>query len=341
MFIVTILCLLVVAVAAVLVCVSARSTDVPRSGVRGGRAVVTTHSEQFTWSDISDRDSEWFSSVLDRHVPPGAYASEPMNQHGHAWCGACWLVACVQVVQDKLNIREAPAESHMRDHRAFAFDMQAAADDAALLFAADVLKRDHSVGLLVSTPRQWTACMGGEPSMALEAMRVGTLRLGANRSGASTWQSRSDPSRAGRVPGDIVVRSVRSIDPNPQAFKNELLNGPLVVCTRSAPLWSLDSLGRTSAGSGERDHVMAIIGWTTVGGKECWITRNSWGADARSAVHSKPEDVRGCAGGKCAAERAEWNSPGDRPGFVYIPTALAENAMGVYDSPSGCFAVDV
>lgn len=301
---------------------------------------------EFSWTDVTTRDSEWFSKTLGRQVPPGVYASEPFNQHLHAWCGACWLVACIQVVQDKYNIREAPAEPRLTDHRAFVFDMQAAADDAARLFAAEVQSRESSVGVLVGRrPRSWTACMGGDPKMALSALQSGALALGAARRGADVWRSRSDASRAGRVKGDAVVRGVRTIAPNPRALKQELLDGPVVVCTRSEPLWSLDPLGRVPAharpidGSGERDHVMAIVGWGSVGGEECWVVRNSWGSSSRSRVHSRPDDVRGCAGGLCATDAGVWSSPGMNPGFVHVP--IGGNVMGIYDEPSGCYAVDV
>lgn len=313
----------------------------PRAARRGGRVLDPGAAERFTWADVTVADAQWFEQHEERQVPPGNYASAPMNQHVHAWCGACWLVACVQVVQDKLNIREAPLEPAQRDHRAFVFDMQAAADDAARLFSAEVQGRERSVGLLVARPRQWTACMGGDPAMALEALRAGRLQLAAQRRGHVAWQSRSDAARAGRVPGDAVVRGVRTVEPTVEAIQRELLAGPIVVCTRSDPLWHLDDAGRTPVGSGERDHVMALIGWDVVEGERCWIARNSWGNAPRSLVHARPEDVRGCAGGLCASDRTEWQSRGPAPGFVFIPMDYKQNAMGLYDAPSGCFAVDV
>jgi hypothetical protein len=86
---------------------------------------------------------------------------------------------------------------------------------------------------------------------------------------------------------------------------------------------------------------MAFIGWKTVGGEPCWIARNSWGGAQRSVVHAKPDDVRGCAGGLCASETTEWLNPSSLPGFVFIPLDQKTNAMGVYDAPSGLFAVDI
>lgn len=305
--------------------------------VRGGRG----DKNSFSWADVTAEDTAWFEKRHHRQVPPGIYASAPINQHLQAWCGVCWLVACVQVTQDKLNIREAPLEPTTRDHRAFVFNMQAAADDAAHLFSEEIQGRERSVGVLVARPRQWTACMGGEPKMALEALRSGSLRLAAQRLGQESWQSRSDPRRAGSVEGDAVVSGVRTIEPTVEAIKEELLRGPIVACTRSDPLWHLDEEGRTPAGSGERDHVMALIGWKTVGGEPCWIARNSWGGTPRSAVHAKPDDVRGCAGGLCTSETTEWVNPSSLPGFVFIPLDRRTNSMGLYDAPSGLFAVDV
>lgn len=337
-------------VVAVLVCIGlrvfmsgAREAWVARRGGRTlwGGTFEGAAAPTFSWAHITPQDTRWFETQQHRQVPPGVYASAPINQHLHAWCGVCWLVACVQVVQDKLNIREAPLEQRVRDHRAFVFDLQAAADDAAEIFSAEVQGRERSVGILVARPRQWTACMGGEPMMALEALRTGVLRLAAQRQGHEAWQSRSDAARAGRVEGDTVVRGVRTIEPTVDAIKAELLSGPIVVCTRSEPLWRLDASGRTPSGSGERDHVMALIGWDVIDGEACWIARNSWGGTRRSTVHVKPHDVRGCARGGCATESTEWVNPGALPGFVFVPTDVERNVMGVYDTPSGCFAVDV
>ena len=317
----------------------------PLKGIVGrvGRRVAMSDNamREFSWTNVTSEQSAWFDLTYRRQVPPGIYASAPINQHLHAWCGVCWLVACVQAVQDKLNIREAPAESQLLDHRAFVFDMQAAADDAAHLFAKGVHRRETGVGMLVGPVRQWTACMGGDPKMALDALKDGSLRLAAARLGTETWQSRSDATKAGRVEGDNVVRAVRVIRPTPHDLKHELLEGPVVVCTRSAPLWSLDELGRTPSGTGERDHVMVIVGWTRIGDVECWVTRNSWGSSETTTVHSKPSDVRGCAGGLCKNDKIEWKSSGGLYGYVYIPVDFKENSMGVYDEPSGCFAIDV
>lgn len=334
--------IVVVVVCVLFVCTRTAVAERWWEGRRSGRATQRADGEDtFSWADVTPEDTAWFAKHHDRQVPAGNYASAPINQHLQAWCGVCWLVACVQVTQDKLNIREAPLEPNARDHRAFVFNMQAAADDAANLFSGEIQGRERSVGVLVARPRQWTACMGGEPKMALEALRSGALRLAAQRRGHEPWQSRSDATRAGSVEGDAVVSGIRTIEPTVEAIKEELLRGPIVVCTRSEPLWHLDKFGRTPIGSGERDHVMALLGWKTVSGEPCWIVRNSWGSVQRSTVHAKPDDVRGCAGGLCASETTEWVNPSALPGFVFIPLDRQQNAMGIYDAPSGLFAVDV
>lgn len=344
---------------------NAGQTQVPRQAARpsvaraarGAAATARprTIPRNFSWTSVSASDARAWEREHARQLPAGTFASSPVNQHALEWCGACWLVAALQVVQDMLNIRESPANPHDRDHRAFVFDLQRAAEDVTRIHAPQVLHSER-VGVLVGgeRPRAWTACMGGDPKVALEAMLRGTLRVHLlshgrpSLTGVAPGSGARDEVAAGEAPSVRAATLVRDIEQLPldvAALKRRVWRGPVVVAVSSASLWDLDAQGRVrrEAPRGERDHVMACVGWRRVGGVECFVMRNSWGDATTNFIHTKPVDVRACTGGgQCAkTPRVAWSSGGGEGGFVFVPTDLRANAARVFDEPSGWLAVTV
>jgi hypothetical protein len=302
-------------------------------------------SDEWCWADVSEAQAREWSRAHGRPLPPGRYSSDAVNQHTVQWCGACYLVATVQAVQDALAVRDAAAlPPDERDRRTYEFDLQHALDTYSALHAPRMTQRE-SVGVsLAGRASPWNACMGGDPAEMLALLQRGEMRLQLLR-GAARWSARADPSRAALPARGHGVRAFETVTPTPEALRSAVHASPVIAAVRSTPLWGLRDDGVTACGEGERDHVVVLVGWTTRNGAAYWIARNSWGT-GRSEVWTRPSDVRRCTGADasahhCASDRAEWRSDYALPGHFLVPAERGANCLGLYDEPSGLIAVDV
>lgn len=301
--------------------------------------------DSFSWLYVSETDALSWQKTFYRQLPVGAYSSAPINQHLNGWCGACWLVAPLQVVQDSLNIREAPAHPNERDHRLFRFNLQAAAEAITGIHAPNVAK-EETVGISISGPnRLWTACMGGDPMVALNAMQQGKLSLrmlfGEDQQSLMAVAFKEHTANG----QNSYVRRVTALDTvNVERLKHAVWQSPVVLGIRAEPLWKVDLRGIVKEpSSGPRDHVASVIGWKTIDGAEYWIVRNSWGNTAKSNVYKKPDDVRECVkpGQICKTQHDEWSNGADMPGHILVPTSPELNIAGIYDEPTNWYQVHV
>ena len=311
------------------------------------------------WTNVDDHDSDAYRRATGVPLRAGKYASDAVNQHSDAYCGCCFLVATLQCVQDRFNIKHAPQVLIGTDFRVHHFDLQAAVDEYSEAHDRDQ-KRLETSGVRVSreTSRGWNACMGGDPLDVGQALAADAFRL--RRAHPWTqWSSRACGATP-RLPIETREYPVLAVHPLPQddlaGLKRALLRGPLVVGVRAKGLWQLLDGGVPqecgSSGGADRDHVVSVLGWTLHGGAEHWVARNSWGDGRGSRIYSRPADVRLCTprcdtdsssrgSPTCASEPIEWHNRSTREGIVLIPVEPATNCLGIYDAPSGWVEVAV
>ena len=278
----------------------------------------------------------------------GKYASEPMNQHRDEWCGACYLVATVQAVQDHMNIRDSSSVrgsgrggDRKEDCRVYEFDLQEALDTFTRLNGAKMRERSRE-GIQLSSRgggslQSWDGCKGGDPADVLRFLSDGSMKLKLERkSRGLTWASRVGEGSRMDSPHGHGIRGFRMIEPpRLESIRSSLYErGPIVAAVCSSPLWTLSDKGVvTEDGQGERDHVVVLLGWEEIDGDVHWIARNSWadGSGSTSVKKACPD---------CSEVRMAWRT-GEDVGCFSFPASESRNSLGLYDSPSGLYEIHV
>ena len=80
----------VVVLAAVVVQCVCAARPVSRRRAAGRASIAEPLPREWSWRDVTARDAKVWSQLHRSALPPGKYASDPVNQHLHGWCGACW-----------------------------------------------------------------------------------------------------------------------------------------------------------------------------------------------------------------------------------------------------------
>lgn len=240
-------------------------------------------------------------------VPPDRYASDAVDQHAEAWCGACYLVAAAQMVQDRAHVALARARG-----------ARVPPPRVSLQTLMDHF-RERDVG------PGWNACHGGFPEHVLQCLADGTCPLVMERGKRERWWGFARvTTRCPRADAPFRVSEPRRV--MPWDVRAALADGPVVLEVSATTLKRLDARGvARDLTPREPDHAVCVVGWETlVNGVECWIVRNSWG---RARVpQSVPTDVDTCvARGRndCAVAWEAWKGDPRDPGFLLLPISYA------------------
>ena len=210
----------------------------------------------------------------------------------------CFVVATLQRIQDRFNIRNASKVVRGDDFRMHHFDLQAAVDDFSQLHAHEQ-QRLEDTGIQMSRNGR----TAGTPAWRRPDRRGegGSERKAQAAEGTSLSQWSSSVRNAPPPPptatrNEFPVQSVKVLSQeDTDELRNAVLRGPLVVAVRASGLWNLSEGGVPvecgGSGGADRDHVLSIVGWTEHAGEQHWIARNSWG-DGRARLSSR---AFGCA----------------------------------------------
>ena len=315
--------------------------------------------DEWSWALVDDAQAAaWpFAEAL----PPGTYATRVQDQHRSGWCGCCYLIAVVHMMQDRWNVlvgtRLAAGERMLPFVE---LDAQAMLDDYH--------RHRHAVHA------GWNACQGGEPKRVLACMVEGGCPLRVAPARGYAWRGhpmRGDDEseeeekeeeegeegrrRGGRHGGGVLgggggrrgprVASFRIV-PNREADVRAALweRGSVVLTIDAECIAKADARGVADVSERRRrNHAVTVIGWTHAvpapdehgePGRAtcCYIVRNSWG-DA-SAPSNLPEDLRCVRAGanECDEQRRAWTGAPDLPGHVFLP-AWYVHREGDADSP--------
>ena len=265
----------------------------------------------------------------------GCYTTRVQNQHRASWCGACYLVAVLHMVQDRWHLRLGRHPDVARMLPWVELDAQRALDDY-----------DAHRG---AVHPQWNACQGGDPARVLACMREGACALRVAREDGYAWWghprarppdghgARRDDDGARRDDDDDDVDDAQSAGARVSAFSTVpntpdavqraiYARGPVVLTLDAECLLAADARGVADASERRRrNHAVTVVGWRARvedaegRARPCYLVRNSWGTTTVPA--NLPEDIKCVRRGAnaCDEPTRPWVGIPEMPGYVYLP----------------------
>ena len=241
-------------------------------------------------------------------VPDGAYACDVVNQHEVNWCGACYLVAAAQMVQDRAHIALKARDPH---------------DTATVPQLSLQMLMDHFEDQDVI--HGWNVCHGGHPLHVLQCIEAGVCPMVIERAPLPVWMgfARATQTCPNSDLCDFRVSNSRRIHPS-QVAAQLWAQGPVVLEVSAQTLKSADAEGVVRSEQPRRtNHAVSVVGMHIVAdGTVCWVVRNSWGTSR--VPRDLPVDYEECVAvgrNHCMVDWDPWHGdPGD-PGFCYLPTS--------------------
>lgn len=281
------------------------------SSARSARLFSSSNlPERWSWQDVSVVDALAWGDKFDSQLAPGCYLSPVFDQHVSKWCGCCYLVSVVQMLQDRMHVALGIHDPDTPMFPCFSFNMQLALD------TYNAYER--------STNPDWNACHGGTPLRVMRAIQKNKCNLRLQSQGEVWFGHPLSLERLPKMQRNFRIR-------NPDTLQNRSLYiqlriykyGPVVLGINSKCLLH----DRIIANGGvvdstvvsPPDHALTVVGWKRLDGKLHWIARNSWGPFSVPAM--RPEDPS-CVGegfNICETGTVVWVGDESNPGYAYIP----------------------
>lgn len=312
--------LLIIALIILIMC--RRKFKLQRHGI-SAKAVVSKKDvdvpASWDWRSISQRDSEMWQQTFNTQLAPGIYTSYVFNQHASGWCGACYLVATVQMIEDRLHVALGKADPSSYMQPTFQFNMQLALDTFN-----DTEKKTRD--------DKWNACLGGFPLRVLQMIKIQkcVLRLEPKK---LLWlgypnEHPSNVLSQIAIDKDDVIQNV-----DEEVMRRIFEYGPVVLginslCLRDPTIEKRNGVIDETIVA-KRDHAVSVVGWTTKESKKCWIVRNSWGS--KSVPSARPD--KECVGTGYNICNVTFEPLSSDAGYAFVPFRYA----GIVGLPSPWF----
>lgn len=255
----------------------------------------TLFPARFSWRRVRPRHP---------HVPPGTYAGNALNQHASSWCGMCYLVAAMQMVEDRWTIQRAKGGKF-----------------GTLKLSIQTLM-DHFEEQ-DATP-EWNVCKGGFSLHVLQCMMEKRCPMVVDTTNRRSWFAFARIVSSCPTPNaEVQVLHPRRLAP--KEVKQHLYTyGPVVLEINAGTLKSTDAqTGRvTDLTPQDPNHAVCVVGYDIVDGHECWIVRNSWGTYVPTDI---PSDLSCVSRGSniCKVDVQPWHSAPHDHGFCFLPVAFS------------------
>tara|TARA_B100001989_G_C24551137_1_gene474897 strand:- start:4119 stop:4985 length:867 start_codon:yes stop_codon:yes gene_type:complete len=258
--------------------------------------------QNFTWQKV---DSNEYRKISGIEISSGCYTSLPINQHKSSWCGCCYMVSVLQMIQDRIHVKLGK-KNKTRMFPWLVFDLQSMLDHYQLY------KAPYSRG--------WNACKGGIPLNLLNAIETQKCPLIFSKNEEWFGHPREiDHVKETNI--KITVKNSKRIVPTRNVEERILNHGPVVLSISGALLKNIDKNGFVDGTKVMKaNHAVSVVGWIYKHGKKYWIARNSWGE--KEVPVSFPDDMS-CVtttGNNCKVKTEKWVGDPQNPGFVYIPS---------------------
>lgn len=267
---------------------------------------------QWSWLNVSESDATLWSQVHSLRLPPGQYVSHIVNQHRAGWCGACYLIATLHMIQNRANILLATTTDISEMRPWLTFDEQSMMDDFQKMRGSSL----------------WNACQGGDPMIMMNCIATGDCKLKLSPPEGKKWfgfprKKRDYDTANAPVQIDYFSR-IENDDDIEHVVKGKVYShGCVMVACSAENVMRCDANGVASGNFTDPNHAMVVIGWkwglhgnTLV---ECWIVQNSWGTEHVPSnfppdIHCVKEDAN-----TCTTDYTTWRGMPDLPGHVLIP----------------------
>ena len=277
--------------------------------------IVNSHIN-FTWKLV---DSHTYEILTGTKISSGSYTSIPINQHKSSWCGCCYMVATMQMIQDRVHVKLGKQNTDSRMFPWVIFDLQS--------------MLDHYQAYKAPFTHGWNACKGGLPLHLLNAIESKDCPLIFQEKDPKWLGHPQILKHARETNMKISIKNSKRIIPTADVGKRILENGPVILSISGKLLKEIDENGFvTSKKILKPDHAVSVIGWIYKNGVKHWIARNSWGG--KEVPESIPKDMS-CVTtteNTCKIKMESWVGDPQQPGFVYIP-ATYELLNDEQDSP--------
>lgn len=258
--------------------------------------------QSFTWQNVSSNE---YKNITGKKVSSGCYTSLPINQHKSSWCGCCYMVSVLQMIQDRVHV-QLGKKNNSRMIPWLIFDLQS--------------MLDHYQRYKAPYSRGWNACKGGIPLNLLNAIETQKCPLLLSKN--ETWVGYPrEIKNVGSTNIKIVIKNSKRIVPTTNVEQTILENGPVVLSISGQLLKHIDEHGFVNTNKIMKpNHAVSVIGWLYKNERKYWIARNSWGE--KEVPVSFPDDMS-CVtttGNNCKVKTEKWVGDPENPGFVYIPS---------------------
>ena len=267
---------------------------------------------EWSWQSIRSMNSNLYAKAFGKTLKLGSYTSPVINQHRSQWCGCCYMIAALQVLQDRTHIimgSRGTFDGPMMPW--IEFDSQ---------IALDTYDTYHRPTL----QQPWNACRGGDPLKVFQAIERDVVPLVIVNGIGSVWLGYPNVDRK-KYKSDHnlkVINSRHIQDQSPDIIKQEIFkNGPIVLGINAQYIKETDVWGYLplEGNVGPRNHAVSVVGWKKNKDIEYWIIRNSWG---KSMVpEDKPSDIKCVTVGEnlCKVNMDTYTSDPGNLGYIYAP----------------------
>ncbi len=268
---------------------------------------IITRQEEWRWDKISDENTNTWFKICNKKIAQGTYTSPVINQHKSKWCGCCYLVSVIQVIQDQINMAIGITNPQKKMKPFVEVNLQIALD------TYNEIRRIHHP--------DWNACQGGNPLKLIESIQDGNIPLKYTNSDGFGWYGHPTSQKYDLI-SDIFLKKENIVLENiTEKIQISIFKyGPIILginanCVSKA---AADGIIDTNV-YGERNHAVTVIGWRTIKNKKHWIARNSWGM--KLAPKKSPKDLN-CVqtdSNTCHIETQKWFGDRNLGGYFYIP----------------------
>jgi len=261
----------------------------------------------FSWQRVNP---EIYEKLTNTEIAAGNYASVPINQHKTKWCGCCYMVATLQMIQDRLHVSLGKKNTNTRMSPWVVIDLQ------SMLNHYQKHKGPYTRG--------WNSCKGGIPLSLLNAIENKNVPLMFDLR-KTKWMGHPEIIASTDISNTkISIENSRRITPTSLVEEEILKNGPVLLSISGALLKKNDEHGFiTSNEILKINHAVTVIGWVHKNNKKYWIIRNSWGKE--HVPKNVPQDMS-CVttySNKCIIEKEKWSGDPNNPGHVYLDASYA------------------
>jgi len=265
-------------------------------------SVQLLKNQNFTWQKV---ESNEYKKMSGTEISSGCYTSLPINQHKSSWCGCCYMVSTLQMIQDRIHVKLGK-QNNTRMIPWIIFDLQS--------------MLDHYQAYKGPYSRGWNACKGGIPLNLLNAIETKKCPLIISKK--EEWVGHPREIRnIEHTNIKISVTNSKRIVPTSHIEERILNYGPVVLSISGQLLKNIDENGFVDGTKVmTANHAVSVVGWFYKNDKKYWIARNSWGE--KEVPVSFPDNMS-CVtttGNNCNVKTEKWVGDPQNPGFVYIPS---------------------